>query len=42
MNWSDWHIPLSRGDLTLRQGLDRLATVGARQQAIPLIVRLLE
>lgn len=42
MNWSDWHIPLSRGDLTLRQGLDCLATVGARPQAIPLIVRLLE
>ena len=42
MNWSDWHIPLLHADLTLRQGLDSLATVGARQQAIPLIVRLLE
>ncbi|MGB5541593.1 MAG: hypothetical protein WBO37_16030 [Gammaproteobacteria bacterium] len=42
MNWYEWHIPLQHGDLTLRQGLDSLAAVGARQQAIPLIVRLLE
>ena len=42
MNWADWHVPLSRGDLTLRQGLESLAAVGARQQEIPLIVRLME
>jgi hypothetical protein len=42
MTYADWHIPLSHGELTLREGLDSLATVGARQQAIPLIVRLLE
>ena len=42
MTYADWHIPLSRGELTLRDGLDSLAAVGARQQEIPLIVRLLE
>jgi hypothetical protein len=42
MTYADWHIPLLRGELTLREGLDSLAAVGARQQEIPLIVRLLE
>lgn len=42
MTFADWHIPLSRGELTLRQGLDSLAAIGARPQDIPLVVRLLE
>ena len=42
MSYADWHIPLSRTQLTLREALDSLAAVGARQQEIPLIVRLLE
>lgn len=42
MNWADWHIPLSSGEINLREGLASLARVGARQQEIPLIVRLLE
>jgi hypothetical protein len=42
LNWDAWHIPLSRGDMTLRAGLESLAAVGARQQQIPLSVRLLE
>jgi hypothetical protein len=42
MTYSDWHIPLSRGELSLRQGLDSLSAIGARSQDIPLIVRLLE
>jgi hypothetical protein len=29
MTYADWHIPLSRGELTLREGLDSLAAVGA-------------
>lgn len=41
-NWQDWHIPLSRDGLTLQQGLDSLADIGARQYEIPLIVRLME
>jgi len=42
MTYADWHIPLLRSELTLREGLDSLAAIGARQQDIPLIVRLLE
>ena len=42
MSYADWHIPLSSTELTLREALDSLAAVGARQQEIPLIVRLLE
>jgi hypothetical protein len=42
MNWAEWHIPLSAGHLTLRQGLKSLAEVGARQQKIPLLIRLME
>jgi hypothetical protein len=30
MNWSDRRVPASQGDLTLQQGLDSLAAVGAR------------
>jgi hypothetical protein len=42
MTYADWHIPLSRGELTLREGLNSLVAAGTRQQEIPLIVRLLE
>ena len=42
MKYTDWHVPLSAGGLTLRQGLDSLAEVAARQQEIPLVIRLLE
>ena len=42
MNWAEWHIPLSAGAMTLRQGLASLAAVGARQQEIPLLIRLME
>jgi hypothetical protein len=31
MNGSDWPVPLSSGDLTLRQGLESLATVSSRR-----------
>jgi hypothetical protein len=42
VSWEAWHIPLSRAGLTMRAGLENLAAVGARQQQIPLSVRLLE
>ena len=42
MTYADWHIPLSRSELTLREGLDSLVAVGARHREIPLIVRLLD
>jgi hypothetical protein len=42
LDWRDWHLPLSRGDLTLGQAMDDLARVGAGQQEIPFIVQLME
>jgi len=42
VTFAEWHVPLSRGELTLRQGLDSLAAIGARPQDVPLLVRLLE
>lgn len=42
LDWRDWHLPLSRGDVTLGEGMDDLALVGAMQGEIPLIVQLLE
>lgn len=41
-NWRQWHLPLSQGSVTLEQGLDALAGVGAAPKDIPLIVRLVE
>ena len=37
-----WHIPLSRGEITLRQAADELAVLGLKQQDVPLIVQLVE
>ncbi len=42
LDWRDWHLPLSRGCVTLGAGMDDLALVGAMQGEIPLIVQLLE
>lgn len=42
LDWRDWHLPLSRGDVTLGQGMDDLAVVGADQDEIPMIVQLVE
>lgn len=40
--YTDWHIPLSRGDMTLRQAAAELARVGAAPEDIPFMVRLAE
>src|SRR4249919_2256821 len=37
-----WHIPLSREDLTLRQAHEELAVLGLKQADVPLIVQLVE
>lgn len=42
IDYRDWHIPYARGRITLRAALARLASVGAGQQEIPLMVRLVE
>lgn len=41
-SYRDWHIPWARSDISLRQGLDYLATLAARADQIPLLVRLIE
>ena len=40
--YADWHVPLSRNDLTLRQAAAELSCVGAAPDDIPLMVRLAE
>ncbi len=41
-SYRDWHIPLARDGLSLGQAVQSLHRVGARAQAIPLWVRLVE
>jgi len=41
-NWRDWHIPLTRGDVTLSEALANLHALGAKQTEIPLMVQLVE
>lgn len=41
-SYRDWHIPWVRGDITLREGLDYLATLAARADEIPLLIKLIE
>lgn len=40
--YAEWHIPLSRGEVTLRAAAATLARVGAAPLDIPLMVRLAE
>lgn len=42
LSYADWHIPLSRGELSLRQAAADLARVGAAPDEIPLMVQLAE
>src|ERR1041384_5632528 len=42
LSWEDWHIPLSRAQLTLREAKASLAQVGAKQEEIPLMIQLVE
>lgn len=42
MNYREWHIPLSQGQLRVWDGLESLKALGAPQDEIPLIVKLLE
>lgn len=41
-SYRDWHIPWARADVTLQEGLAYLATLAARQDEIPLLIRLIE
>ena len=42
LTWEDWHLPLTRGGVTLDQAIDDLARVGAAPEEIPFMVRLAE
>ena len=42
ISYKDWHIPLSRDAITLREAKASLAAVGAKQVEIPLMVQLVE
>lgn len=42
IDWRDWHLPLSRHDVTLGAALSDLKRVGAAPEEIPLVVRLME
>ena len=42
VSYKDWHIPFSKGDLTLREARASLSALGARQEDIPLMVQLVE
>ncbi len=41
-DWRDWHLPLSREDVTMGAALADLKRVGAAPDEIPLVVRLVE
>jgi len=41
-SWEDWHIPYSRDQITLREARESLATVGLKQQDVPLMIQLVE
>ena len=42
LNWTDWHIPFSQDQLTLREAKANLARLGAKQEEIPLMIQLVE
>src|SRR6266496_5898850 len=42
MSWEDWHIPFSRDQITLREAKESLSAVGAKQEEIPLMIKLVE
>lgn len=41
-DWRDWHLPLSRADVSLGEALADLKAVGAAPEEIPLVVKLAE
>jgi hypothetical protein len=42
VSYKDWHIPLSRDEMTLREATENLAALGAKQEDIPLMIQLVE
>ncbi len=42
IDYTDWHIPIEHDDITLREAHHSLEQVGAEQQEVPLMVKLVE
>jgi len=42
LDYTDWHIPITVGDMTLAEARAALQSVGAEQQQVPLMVKLVE
>ena len=42
LSYKDWHIPWANNQLTLKQGVDRMLALGAPQDDIPFLVKLME
>ena len=42
VTYKTWHIPLSQETMTLREAIESLAALGAKQQEVPLMVQLVE
>ena len=42
ISYHDWYIPLKQGDISLRQARDSMSFIRAEQDAIPLMVQLVE
>lgn len=40
--WKDWYIPLSQGNMSLREAKASLDEVGMQQSEVPLIIQLIE
>jgi len=41
-SYKDWHVPISRDEITLRAARESLSALGAQQEDIPLMVQLVE
>ena len=42
LSYKDWHIPWANSQITLKEGVDRLLALGAPQDDIPFLVKLVE
>jgi hypothetical protein len=42
ISYKDWHIPVSKGEMTLKEAHEDLSRLGAKQEGIPLMIQLVE
>lgn len=41
-SYRDWHIPWAEDHITLKEGLDRMLSIGAPENDIPLLIKIME